>query len=95
MYSKALLNEVPVHNRGELHNGHFDKHSPLLKLECFRIFQYAQKCCGTAEGTGQQDAQEQERADLGTPCVKSLPSDFSLLETFVGATQGGDSAHFR
>lgn len=34
---KALLNETPV-NRGELHNGHFEKHSPLLKLEIYKNF---------------------------------------------------------
>lgn len=53
---KALLNEAPV-NRGELHSSNFEKHSPLLKLEYIRIFQYAQKSSWVAEGTDQQETQ--------------------------------------
>lgn len=83
-----MLNEAPMNNTGDLHNGHFDKHSPLLTLEYFRTFRCAQKSSWTAEGTDQQEAPEQERADLGASCMKSLLLCFSLLETFVGVMWG-------
>lgn len=54
---RALLNEAPV-NKEEVHNGHFEKHSPLLNLEYIRIFEYAQKCSRAAEGSDQQETQE-------------------------------------
>lgn len=60
MYSKALLNKVRIKIREELNYGHFDKHSPLLKLEYFRFFCYAKKSFWTAAATDQQEAQEEE-----------------------------------